>query len=196
MGADDVVDISSAQVRIARTAGQASRRRRVARRDVAGRALVLQDRELAPTSALFDLLRARGPEPEVVRMDRATRLPDPQLLARLDSRYDDGARTDRGRTVAGLGRRPNRPATRRRAARPRSRRPPGVRRQRTPRCPVPSRSDPRDRGGLDPLKSRGARLSRRHGSDLARLPERLGGLPPAVRGVRRLGSPRSLTGLA
>jgi GMP synthase (glutamine-hydrolysing) len=80
MGVYDVVDVSSAEVRIAGTAGQVSRRRRVARRTVAGRALVLQDRELAPGGALLDSLRARALEPEVLRVDRGGRLPEPQLL--------------------------------------------------------------------------------------------------------------------
>ena len=80
MGVHDVVDISSAEVRIAGTAGQVNRRRRVARRTVAGRALVLQDRELVPGDTLLDSLRARALEPEVLRIDRGGRLPESELL--------------------------------------------------------------------------------------------------------------------
>jgi GMP synthase-like glutamine amidotransferase len=80
MGVHEVVDFSSADVRVAGIAGQVRRRRRVARRTMAGRVLVLQDRELGPGGWLLESLRARALEPEVLRIDRDGPLPEPELL--------------------------------------------------------------------------------------------------------------------
>jgi GMP synthase-like glutamine amidotransferase len=47
---------------------------------VPGRALVLQDRELALSSALLDSLHARAVEPELQRIDQGDPLPEPESL--------------------------------------------------------------------------------------------------------------------
>lgn len=80
MSVHEAVDSTSADARISRTGGQARRRWRLPRRRVAGRALVLHDSDLAPGAALLDALRVRTLAPEVVRVDRGRRLPDPGSL--------------------------------------------------------------------------------------------------------------------
>ena len=56
------------------------RRGRSPSRRPAGRALLLQGADLAPGATLAEALRARGFEPIVVRVEGATRLPDPHAL--------------------------------------------------------------------------------------------------------------------
>jgi GMP synthase (glutamine-hydrolysing) len=79
MGVHEVVEASSADMRAAGTVRQVIPRQRVAS-TVSGRALVVQDRDLAAGDALLDSLRARALEPEILRIDGGSPLPEPELL--------------------------------------------------------------------------------------------------------------------
>lgn len=80
MTVHDDVDSSYADLRVSRAAGAVRRHGRSARREAPARAVVLRDPELTPGAVLLDTLGAWDLEPEVVRVDRAGRLPDPELL--------------------------------------------------------------------------------------------------------------------
>jgi GMP synthase (glutamine-hydrolysing) len=81
MGANAVVDVSSpANRRITQSTGQVRRRWRLTRRRASGRAVVLQDRDFAPSRLLLDALRARPFDTEVVNLGRAAVLPDPESV--------------------------------------------------------------------------------------------------------------------
>lgn len=80
MGVHEIVDLSDADAPVPGTNGHVRRRWQLARRPVAGRALVLHDRELGPGGYLLDPLRARSFEPEVVRIDGDGLLPSPESL--------------------------------------------------------------------------------------------------------------------